>query len=230
MHILIIEDQVGLQEMVRMGLEENGFQVSATNNGIDGLNMLLNNEYSAAIIDLLLPGMHGLDICRKVRATGSLVPIIIVSALDAVDDRIAGLEVGADDYLPKPFSFNELMARLKALDRRKAASYNVTVREVGDLIVDFTNLTAVRGGKNLDLTKKEFRLLEYLLKNENKVVTKAEIARMVWDIDFDTGTNIVEVYVNYLRNKLDKGFDHKLIHTKFGVGYVFNPERHADKN
>ncbi|MCZ2100012.1 MAG: response regulator transcription factor [Chitinophagales bacterium] len=228
MHILIIEDQLGLQEMVRMGLEENGFQVSVANNGIDGLDLLLKNEYSAAIVDLLLPGMHGLDICRQVRATGSLVPIIIVSALDSVEDRIAGLEVGADDYLPKPFHFNELMARLKALERRKVASYNVLVKEVDNLVVDFVNMTAVRAGKNLDLTKKEFRLLEFFLKNENRVVTKADIAKMVWDIDFDTGTNIVEVYVNYLRNKLDKGFDNKLIHTKFGVGYIFNPDKHAD--
>lgn len=228
MHILIIEDQLGLQEMVRMGLEENGFQVSVANNGIDGLNLLLKNEYSAAIVDLLLPGMHGLDICRQVRATGSLVPIIIVSALDSVEDRIAGLEVGADDYLPKPFHFNELMARLKALERRKVASYNVLVKDVDNLVVDFVNMTAVRAGKNLDLTKKEFRLLEFFLKNENRVVTKADIAKMVWDIDFDTGTNIVEVYVNYLRNKLDKGFDNKLIHTKFGVGYIFNPDKHAD--
>lgn len=228
MHLLIIEDQAGLLEMMKLGLNENGFQVSVANNGMDGLKMLLNNEYSVAIVDLLLPGMHGLDICRKVRATGSLVPIIIVSALDAVEDRIAGLEVGADDYLPKPFNFNELMARIKALDRRKMASYNPSVRIVDDLIVDFNNMTASRNGKNLNLTKKEFRLLDFFLKNELKVVTKSEIAKMVWDINFDTGTNIVEVYVNYLRNKLDKGFDKKLIHTKFGIGYIFNPQRDAD--
>ncbi len=228
MHLLIIEDQAGLLEMMKLGLNENGFQVSVANNGMDGLKMLLNNEYSVAIVDLLLPGIHGLDICRKVRATGSLVPIIIVSALDAVEDRIAGLEVGADDYLPKPFNFNELMARIKALDRRKMASYNPSVRIVDDLIVDFNNMTASRNGKNLNLTKKEFRLLDFFLKNELKVVTKSEIAKMVWDINFDTGTNIVEVYVNYLRNKLDKGFDKKLIHTKFGIGYIFNPQQDAD--
>lgn len=228
MHLLIIEDQAGLLEMMKLGLNENGFQVSVANNGMDGLKMLLNNEYSVAIVDLLLPGLHGLDICRKVRATGSLVPIIIVSALDSVEDRIAGLEVGADDYLPKPFNFNELMARIKALDRRKMASYNPTVRIVDDLIVDFNNMTASRNGKNLNLTKKEFRLLDFFLKNELKVVTKSEIAKMVWDINFDTGTNIVEVYVNYLRNKLDKGFEKKLIHTKFGIGYIFNPQQDAD--
>jgi two-component system copper resistance phosphate regulon response regulator CusR len=230
MHILIIEDQTGLQEMMKMGLEENGFQVSVANNGIDGLNMLMKHNYSAAIVDLLLPGMHGLDICRKVRSAGSLVPIIIVSALDSVDDRIAGLEVGADDYLPKPFHFNELMARLIALERRRTAFYNPSVREVEELVVDFNNLTATRNGKILDLTKKEFRLLEFFLKNENKVVTKAEISKKVWDLDFDTGTNIVEVYVNYLRNKLDKGFERKLIHTKFGIGYIFNPEQNADQD
>ena len=230
MHILIIEDQAGLQEMIKLGLEEHGFQVSTANNGIQGLEMLLTHEYSVAVVDLLLPGMHGLDICRKVRATGSLVPIIIVSALDSVEDRIAGLEVGADDYLPKPFHFNELMARLKALERRKTAVYNPSIREVGDLTVDFNNMTAKRSGKNLDLTKKEFRLLEFFLQNENRVVSKSEIAGKVWDIDFDTGTNIVEVYVNYLRNKIDKSFENKLIHTKFGIGYIFNPKQHADQD
>ncbi|HRO07956.1 MAG TPA: response regulator transcription factor [Saprospiraceae bacterium] len=230
MHILIIEDQAGLQEMVKMGLEEHGYQVSTADNGIDGLDMLLANEYSVAIVDLLLPGMNGLDICRKVRASGSLVPIIIVSALDSVEDRIAGLEVGADDYLPKPFNFSELKARLVALERRNLAMYNASVREVNDLVVNFNMMSASRANKNLDLTKKEFKLLEFFLQNENRVVTKSEIAEKVWDIDFDTGTNIVEVYVNYLRNKIDKGFDKKLIHTKFGVGYIFNPKQYADKD
>lgn len=174
--------------------------------------------------------MNGLDICRKVRASGSLVPIIIVSALDSVEDRIAGLEVGADDYLPKPFNFSELKARLVALERRNLAMYNASVREVNDLVVNFNMMSASRANKNLDLTKKEFKLLEFFLQNENRVVTKSEIAEKVWDIDFDTGTNIVEVYVNYLRNKIDKGFDKKLIHTKFGVGYIFNPKQYADKD
>lgn len=228
MHILVIEDHEGVQDMVKMGLEEQGFRVSVAKNGITGWEMLQENQYDLAILDVILPGMSGLDICREVRSQGNLLPIIMVSALDEVEDRIAGLEVGADDYLIKPFNFKELMARVKALDRRKNADYNVLVRRVEDLEVNFDNMTATRNGKSIDLTKKEFRLLEFFMLNEGKVLSKMEIAEKVWGVDFNTGTNFVEVYVNYLRNKLDKGFGRKLIHTKFGIGYIFNPNRNAN--
>ncbi|KXK39785.1 MAG: response regulator transcription factor [Saprospiraceae bacterium] len=228
MHILVIEDHEGVQDMVKMGLEEQGFRVSVAKNGITGWEMLQENQYDLAILDVILPGMSGLEICKEVRSQGNLLPIIMVSALDEVEDRIAGLEVGADDYLIKPFNFKELMARVKALDRRKNADYNVLVRRVEDLEVNFDNMTAKRNGKRIDLTKKEFRLLEFFMMNEGKVLSKMEIAEKVWGVDFNTGTNFVEVYVNYLRNKLDKGFGRKLIHTKFGIGYIFNPKQNAN--
>ncbi|MCZ2338755.1 MAG: response regulator transcription factor, partial [Chitinophagales bacterium] len=217
-----------VQDMVKMGLEEQGFRVSVAKNGITGWEMLQENQYDLAILDVILPGMSGLEICKEVRSQGNLLPIIMVSALDEVEDRIAGLEVGADDYLIKPFNFKELMARVKALDRRKNADYNVLVRRVEDLEVNFDNMTAKRNGKRIDLTKKEFRLLEFFMMNEGKVLSKMEIAEKVWGVDFNTGTNFVEVYVNYLRNKLDKGFGRKLIHTKFGIGYIFNPKQNAN--
>lgn len=228
MQVLIIEDQPGLFEMVKQGLEENGLEVNGVKDGLKGYEMLISGKYDVAVVDLLLPGMHGLDICKKARNKGILTPIIIVSALDSVDDRVAGLEVGADDYLPKPFHFTELLARIRALERRKNAEYNSAIHTVEDLVINVDNYTVKRGGIDIDLTKKEFRLLEYFMKNENKVLSKSEIAEKVWDIDFNTGTNIVEVYVNYLRNKLDKDFDKKLIHTKFGMGYIFNPVENAD--
>ncbi|HLO57058.1 MAG TPA: response regulator transcription factor [Saprospiraceae bacterium] len=225
MHILLVEDQLGVVQSLKQGLEEKDIRVDIATNGIDGKKLAEENTYNVIVLDVMMPGINGIDLCNMLRKSGSSVPILIISALDSVEDKIIGLDAGGDDYLAKPFEFNEFLARIKALDRRYNSIYQATTtRQIEDLEVNFVNRTAFRLKKNLDLTPKEFRLLEFFINNENKVVSKNEIAVKVWDVDFDTGTNVVEVYVNYLRNKLDKGFDKKLIHTKFGIGYIFNPK------
>lgn len=223
--ILLVEDQLGVVQSLKQGLEEKEIKVDIATNGIDGRKLAEENTYNVIVLDVMMPGINGIELCSLLRKSGNSVPILIISALDSVDDKIIGLDAGGDDYLAKPFEFNEFLARLKALDRRYNSIYQATTtKQVEDLEVNFVNRTAFRLKKNLDLTPKEFRLLEFFIHNENKVVSKNEIATKVWDVDFDTGTNVVEVYVNYLRNKLDKGFDKKLIHTKFGIGYIFNPQ------
>ena len=225
MHILIVEDQTAIMHSIKLGLEENGITVDTASDGIQGKKLAESNHYNVIVLDVLLPEINGIDLCMDLRRSGIKTPILFISALDTVDDKIAGLEAGGDDYLAKPFSFFEFMARIKALNRRTNIVGNKPkILTIGNLEINFDTVAAYRNGKNLDLTKKEFRLLEYFALNEGKVLSKSEIAEKVWDIDFDTGTNVVEVYVNYLRNKVDKGFDEKMIHTKFGLGYVFNPK------
>lgn len=210
---------------LRQCLIENDFSVDTAQNGILGLELALKNPYHAILMDVMMPGKNGIDVCKLLREKGITTPIMLFSAMDAVEDKICGLEAGADDYLAKPFDLNEFVARIKALIRRHVIDYgkkNVLIIE--DLVIDMDTRTASRNNIALELTKKEFRLLEFFVQNEGKLVSKNEIAEKVWDVDFDTGTNIVEVYVNYLRNKLDKGFELKLIHTRFGLGYIFNPK------
>jgi two-component system copper resistance phosphate regulon response regulator CusR len=212
-------------ESLQQGLEESELKVDIATNGIQGKEFALKNNYNVIIMDVMMPGLNGIELCKLLRSSGIKTPILFISALDSVEDKIAGLDAGGDDYLAKPFEFSELLARIKALDRRNNTEYQASTLKVGDLEINFDQLTAYRNNINLELTKKEFKLLEYFVKNEGKILKKNEIATHVWDVDFDTGTNVVEVYVNYLRNKLDKGFDNKLIHTKFGIGYVFNPKQ-----
>lgn len=212
-------------ESLQQGLEESDLKVDIATNGIQGKEFALKNNYNVIIMDVMMPGLNGIELCKLLRSSGIKTPILFISALDSVEDKIAGLDAGGDDYLAKPFEFSELLARIKALDRRNNTEYQASTLKVGDLEINFDQLTAYRNNINLELTKKEFKLLEYFVKNEGKILKKNEIATHVWDVDFDTGTNVVEVYVNYLRNKLDKGFDNKLIHTKFGIGYVFNPKQ-----
>lgn len=224
MKILIVEDQTGLVEAVKQGLEEVGLEIEIAHSGTEGEELIFKNHYNVIVLDILMPGINGLELCKKARQANIKTPILFISALDAVDDKIAGLEAGGDDYLAKPFEFQELLARIKALDRRNNSEYNQSsYLKIADLEIDFEKWTAHRNKVDLGLTKKEFKLLEYFVLNEGRILSKSEISEKVWDVDFDTGTNIVEVYVNYLRNKLDKGFENKLIQTKFGVGYVFNP-------
>ncbi len=224
MRVLLVEDQLGVVQSLKQGLEEKDITVDIATNGIDGKKLAEENEYNVIVLDVMMPGINGIELCDLLRKAGNSVPILIISALDSVEDKIIGLDAGGDDYLAKPFEFNEFLARIKALDRRYNSIYQAsTTKQIEDLEVNFSNRTAFRLKKNLDLTPKEFRLLEFFINNENIVVSKNEIAIKVWDVDFDTGTNVVEVYVNYLRNKLDKGYDKKLIHTKFGIGYIFNP-------
>lgn len=225
MNILLVEDQLGLMKSLKQGLEENNIQVDVASDGNRGKELAEKNKYHVLVLDVLMPGINGIDLCQYLRNSGNKTPILIISALDTVEDKIIGLEAGGDDYLAKPFEFNEFLARIKALDRRNSNSYEANkLKIIEDLEINVANRSVMRNKKNIDLTPKEFRLLEFFIQNENVVLTKHEIAIKVWDIDFDTGTNVVEVYVNYLRNKLDKGYDKKLIQTKFGVGYIFNPK------
>lgn len=225
MHILLVEDQISMIHSLKQGLEENGLKVDIADNGIAGKELAIKNKYNVIILDVMMPGLNGIELCQSLRSVGNSVPILMISALDAVDDKILGLNAGADDYLAKPFEFFEFLARIKALERRNNINYQASkIKVIDDLEINFDNKTVYRNKINIDLTPKEFRLLEFFVQNEDKVLSKNLIADKVWDIDFDMGTNVVEVYVNYLRNKLDKGYDKKLIHTKFGIGYIFNPK------
>jgi two-component system copper resistance phosphate regulon response regulator CusR len=225
LYILLAEDQLSMMVSLKQCLVENDFTVDTAQNGSTGLELALKKPYHAILMDVMMPGRNGIDVCKILRERGITTPILLFSAMDAVEDKIAGLEAGADDYLAKPFDLNEFIARIRALIRRHAIDYgkkNVII--IGDLVIDMDTRSASRNNVSLELTKKEFRLLEFFIQNEGRLVSKNEIAEKVWDVDFDTGTNIVEVYVNYLRNKLDKGYDVKLIHTRFGLGYIFNPK------
>ena len=225
MEILVVDDQKGMLQSIKQGLEELNLNVEIAANGIDGKMLAIKKSYNVIILDILMPGLNGLELCKILRQSGNRTPILFISALDSVEDKISGLEAGGDDYLAKPFEFEEFVARIKALDRRNNSDYLTGgINIIEDLEVNFETKTAYRNKVDLELTKKEFRLLEFFIKNEGRVMTKTEIAANVWEVDFDTGTNVVEVYVNYLRNKLDKIHEKKLIHTKFGIGYIFNPK------
>lgn len=221
--ILIIEDQIAILQSLKKGLEENGFLVETCSDGADGLALACSDKFQVIIADIMLPSINGIEICKQIREKGMNTPIMFLSALDSVEDKIAGLNAGGDDYLAKPFSFEEVLARVKVLMRRQSKEFGTKIVTIGSLEINHDTKQVNRAGSNINLTKKEFRLLEFFVANQGKLVTKSDIAEKVWDLDFDTGTNIVEVYVNYLRNKLDKGFDEKMIHTKFGLGYIFNP-------
>lgn len=219
--ILLIEDEPKTLQSLHQGLDEQGWSVSTATDGIEGLNLALRNEYDVVVSDITMPGLTGIEICRKLREAGLVMPILLLTALGQTDDKVAGLEAGADDYLTKPFEFKELLARIKALSRRNAsAAKPENMLRFMDLEQDLDAKTVRRSGKSIMLTPREFSLLEFFLRNPGKVLSKIEIAEKVWDVDFDTGTNVIEVYVNYLRNKVDKGFEQKLIHTQFGQGYV----------
>jgi len=220
-HILLIEDETKTLQSLHQGLQEQGFSVSTATDGLEGLSLAQLNDYDVVVSDITMPGMNGIELCRTLRERGFSMPILLLTALGQTDDKVAGLEAGADDYLAKPFEFKELLARIKALSRRNAATLkNENILRFQDLEQDLDAKTVKRAGKNILLTPREFSLMEFFLRNPGKVLSKTEIAEKVWDVDFDTGTNVIEVYVNYLRNKVDKGFEPKLIHTQFGQGYV----------
>lgn len=217
--ILLVEDEEKTARFVKMGLEENHYVVELAHDGVSGLEMALQKPFDIIITDIVLPGLDGWALCKKLREQKNATPILMLSALNTTDDVVNGLDLGADDYLVKPFEFRELMARIRALLKRAVKDDKAVTLAISDLTLDVANRKAVRGGKQINLTAKESALLEYLLKNRDRVISRLELAKNVWNIDFDTGTNMVEVYVNYLRNKIDKGFEKKLIHTQFGLGY-----------
>ncbi len=224
--ILIIEDDLRVSALLRRGVEEEGFSVAQAHDGLAGKEMALQEDFALLIVDVMLPTLDGLSLCRQIRKARPRLPILMLTALGATDDKVSGLDAGADDYLVKPFEMRELVARIRALLRRYAErpSPDDALLTFADLTMNLSTRTVQRQGREIVLTPKEFKLLEYFLKNPNRVLTRAEIAENVWGIHFDTGTNFIDVYINYLRNKMDKGFAQKLIHTRPGMGFILKSE------
>lgn len=220
MRILIIEDDPDTASYVKRGVEEAGHVADHAGQGKDGMLLATTEQYDVLVIDRMLPEMDGLTLVKTIRAAGNTTPVLILSALGEVDDRVQGLKAGADDYLVKPFAFSELMARLEALLRRKEVEAPVTKLAVDDLELDLLSREVVRGGRTIDLQPREFRLLEYLMRHHGQVVTRTMLLEKVWDYHFDPQTNIIDVHISRLRSKIDKGFDKTLLHTVRGSGYV----------
>jgi two-component system, OmpR family, copper resistance phosphate regulon response regulator CusR len=220
LRILIVEDEVKVAKLIFKVLKEQGYMPDLAYDGTMGKSLAINNEYDVVILDLILPGINGLELCKAIRQQNINVPILMLTALNSTDDVVNGLDSGANDYLTKPFKLEELLARVRALGRIRKDAFKEITYELADLKVNPASREVIRGGKLINLTAKEFALLELFLKNKGRVVSKSYISEMVWGSDYDIESNVVEVYVNFLRNKIDKGFDTKLIHTMVGVGYV----------
>ena len=220
MRILLVEDDLNIASFILKGLKEAGFAMDHAANGEDGLDLVLNEPYDAAIIDIMLPKLDGLTLIEELRRKKINTPVIILSAKRSVDDRIKGLQTGGDDYLTKPFSFSELLARVEALIRRATRTTEPNRLHVGDLSMDLLTREIERAGKKIDLQPREFALLEYLMRSAGRVVSKTMILEHVWDYNFDPQTNVVDVLVCRLRDKVDRDFMEKMIHTIRGVGYV----------
>lgn len=222
MKILLIEDEPSVSSFIKRGLEENGYTVEQAFDGDMGLSLARQGSFELMIIDLILPHRNGLEVCRILREEGHKdIPILMLTALSTTADVVAGLEAGADDYLRKPFKFQELLARINALARRRQIAPSGKKFTVANLVMDMEAKTVSRDEKEIPLTAREFTLLEFFIRNKGRVISRNTILEHVWELDFDTGTNVVDVYVNYLRKKIDKDFSPKLIHTVIGMGYVF---------
>lgn len=229
MKILIVEDETNVAEVLKRGLIEAGYEADVAYDGQIGLRLAQSGNYDLVLLDVNLPLMNGLELCKRLREQDEQTPVLMLTALGMSDDIVAGLEAGADDYLPKPFKFNELYARIKALTRRRKivfASQPVNAKNAADVFslhdlnIDFDAREVKRAGKLIQLTAKEYALLEYLARNSGKVRSRQEIAEAVWGLTFETGTNFIDVYINYLRNKIDKPFGTKLVQTVTGFGYI----------
>lgn len=220
--ILIVEDEPKIADTLKLGLIENGFYVEVAYNGNIGWKLFQEHVFNLVLLDINLPGLNGYQLCKLIRATDMQVPIIMLTALSSLNDKIEGYDTGADDYIVKPFEFRELLMKVRVLLKRTMNQNIPTgmVLKAADLEMNLDSKEVKRGEVLINLTAKEFQLLEYLLRNKNRVVSRADIAINVWDIDFDTNTNVIDVYINYLRNKVDKLFDRKLIHTQIGMGYI----------
>lgn len=225
MKILLVEDEPKTLTFIKKGLEENAHEVDTASDGISGRTLAQTNPYDLIISDIILPGLDGRELCRQLRASNIQTPILMLTALGGADHVVEGLDSGADDYLVKPFEFKELLARIRTLGKRVAvAAAGERTLSAADLEMNLESRSVRRAGISINLTAKEFALLEFFLRNKGRILPRAEIASKVWKIDFDTGTNMVEVYVNYLRRKVDRDFDKKLIHTQFGMGYVLKED------
>jgi DNA-binding response OmpR family regulator len=220
MYILVVEDERRLAQIVRRVLEEEGHTVDLAHDGEEGLAMASDGSHDVIVLDILLPGMDGLELCRTLRRNRMDTPVLLLTALDGVDDRVRGLDAGADDYLPKPFAFQELLARLRALGRRKVQAREPSHLEVDGLRLDLRRRRADRNGQAIELSPKEFSLLEFLMRNEGRVVTRMQILDHIWGYDYATDSNLVDVYMAYLRRKVDRANGRKLIRTVRGIGYA----------
>lgn len=218
---MIAEDEKKIADALCQGLEENGFTAAVAYDGAIALKMFRNIPFQLVIADINLPGLNGYELCHAIRAANASVPVVMLTAMSALEDKIEGFDAGADDYIVKPFDFRELLVRIRALLKRTHTTVATgTLLQADDLVMNLDSKQVTRKGQPIQLTAKEFQLLEYFLRNKNRVVSRADIALQVWDIDFDTRTNVIDVYVNYLRKKIDKGFDQPLIYTQVGMGYV----------
>lgn len=223
MKILIIEDELNVASFIKKGLEEQSFVVDVAYDGQTGKQLAMQNQYDLILLDVVLPNINGLQLCTQIRQFSN-VPILMLTALGTTNDIITGLDTGADDYMTKPFKFQELLARIRAVVRRKSDLSVETNYSLLNLEVDFRTKQVKRDGKLIKLTAREFYLLQFFIRNRGRVMSRGEIAENIWDASFDSGTNIVDVYINYLRNKIDKNFSPKLIHTVYGMGYIFKED------
>jgi len=226
-HVLLIEDEKKIADTLAKGLRELGYEVDNAYDGKIGLRLFESNQFELVITDINLPGLNGFDLCRAIRSTNQQVPVIMLTALGATDDKVEGFDSGADDYLVKPFEFKELLVRIRALLKRTVNQQLPTgnILRVADLELNVDSKAVTRNGREINLTAKEFQLLEYFMRNRNRVVSRADIAEKVWDLDFDTRTNVIDVYVNFLRKKIEHSDASRLIHTQVGMGYIMKEKQ-----
>lgn len=220
--ILIIEDDKRVADLLKAGLEENGYQTMVAYDGAMGLRLFCSNEFQLVLSDIILPKMDGFELCKEIRRLNPDVPVLMLTALGTTDDKLDSFDAGADDYMVKPFDFRELLARIKVLLKRKSVLQVESAKELSyaDVVIDLKRLEVRRGGILIRLSPKEYNLLLYLMENVGRVISRTEIAEKVWNTHFDTGTNFIDVYINYLRKKVDRDFEVKLIHTKPGMGFI----------
>ncbi|MBS1783479.1 MAG: response regulator transcription factor [Bacteroidetes bacterium] len=227
-NILLVEDEKKLANTIQTGLNEHDYNVTLAYNGKEGKDLFLTNKFDLAILDINLPFLNGYELCKIIRERNKVMPIMLLTALNFTENKVEGFELGADDYISKPFDFKELLVRIKALLRRaeigKPSSDEIPVLKIANLELDLNRKEARRDDQKITLTAKEFQLLEYFLRNQDKVVSREEISKAVWETDFDPQTNVIDVYVNFLRKKIDKNFTPKLIHTHVGMGYILKDD------
>lgn len=219
MKILVVEDEERLASFIRKGIAAEGYEVDVAYDGQTGLSLFRRDIYDIIVLDVNLPHINGFDLCRLIRSENEAVPVLILTALDSLADKSDGFNAGADDYLAKPFEFQELLLRLRALTRR-SGSKPKQVLQLADLALNLDSKTVTRAGKRIDLTTREYALIEYMMLNKGKIISRVDISERVWSLNFDTNSNVIDVYISYLRKKIDKGFTPKLLHTIVGMGYV----------
>ncbi|GAB3249740.1 response regulator transcription factor [Larkinella harenae] len=221
MKILLVEDELSLASFIKKGIESEGYEIDVAYDGLMGQRLADNKPYDVIILDVNLPHINGFELCRYIKQQSPRQVVLLLTALDSLSDKESGFGAGADDYVVKPFEFRELLLRIRALGRRSSPFFGTkNILRVADLELDTNARTVYRAGKRINLTTREYALLEYLMMNQGRIVSRVDIAEKVWDLHFDTNTNVIDVYINYLRKKIDKEFEHKLLHTVIGMGYV----------